>query len=159
MQKLVEKYLDKNADLHILDVGSYNVNGTYKKLFDNPKWKYVGADIGPGPNVDMVIDENGVWSNITDNAYDAVICGQVLEHTKEPQKLALAIARVCKVNGYCFVIAPWKFGPHPFPKDYWRILPDGMEFIFMDVAGLAKLECYMSGVDTVFAGTKVKRYG
>ena len=158
MKKLVEKYLDKNADLSVLDVGSYNINGTYKALFNNPKWKYVGADIGKGPNVDMIIDEASVWPNIADDVYDVVICGQVLEHTKEPKDLAKAIARVTKVNGYCFIIAPWRFGPHPFPKDYWRILPDGMEHLFMEIAGLGKLECFISGVDTVFAGVKVKKY-
>lgn len=158
MRILVNKYLDKNANLAILDIGSYNINGIYKPLFNNPKWTYMGADLCCGPNVDVLIDEDGVWSNIKDSVCDVVICGQVLEHTKEPQKLARAIARITKARGYCFIIAPWRFGLHRYPKDYWRIMPDGMEFLFVDVAGLVKMECYISECDTVFAGTKIVKF-
>ena len=38
----------------ILDVGSYDLNGSVKKYFKSNN--YLGVDIYPGPNVDIVID-------------------------------------------------------------------------------------------------------
>jgi len=48
------KLLNKYEYLTILDVGSYDVNGTVKKIF--PLNKYLGIDLAKGPNVDMVLN-------------------------------------------------------------------------------------------------------
>ena len=45
MREFVLKYLNPRKKLKILDVGSYDVGGNYKKLFDNPNWEYYGGDI------------------------------------------------------------------------------------------------------------------
>ena len=47
MNNFVDKYLsDKiNEELVIFDLGSQDVNGTYKDIFKNPLWKYIGCDI------------------------------------------------------------------------------------------------------------------
>jgi len=54
MSKFVQEYLDVNKDLTILDVGSLDINGSYKPLFSNPKWTYFGLDVVAGPTVDVV---------------------------------------------------------------------------------------------------------
>ena len=42
------------SHLRILDVGSYDVNGSYKTLFTSPTFEYTGLDMESGPNVDIV---------------------------------------------------------------------------------------------------------
>jgi hypothetical protein len=44
-----------NRQARVLDVGSYDVNGTYKDIINDPAWTYVGADLAAGPNVDVVL--------------------------------------------------------------------------------------------------------
>ena len=38
----------------VLDVGSLDVNGTYRPLIEGRGWSYCGLDIRRGPNVDVV---------------------------------------------------------------------------------------------------------
>ncbi|HWQ20864.1 MAG TPA: class I SAM-dependent methyltransferase, partial [Methanotrichaceae archaeon] len=71
----------KAAPLKVLDVGSYDMNGSYKPLFTNHN--YIGLDICAGPNVDLVVADPYHWP-IEDAAFDAVISGQALEHIERP---------------------------------------------------------------------------
>ena len=48
------KILNKYEYWTILDIGSYDVNGTVKKIF--PLNKYLGIDLAKGPNVDVVLN-------------------------------------------------------------------------------------------------------
>ena len=167
MQRIVGKYLDPKMLLNILDIGSYNVNGIYKPLFQWTNWKYTGADISAGPNVDVVLDEKYEWKMFEDGQFDVVISGQALEHMEYPWLAAKAIYRVCKVGGICAVIAPGVWEYHPSPKDCFRIYPDGMRSLFVGNAGFTEMECSMSdcviesplgnhnGTDTWFVGKKV----
>lgn len=56
------------------------VNGSYRTLFNNPKWNYVGCDLEEGSNVDIVLNDPYDWKNIESNSYDVVISGQAFEH-------------------------------------------------------------------------------
>ncbi|GAG13676.1 unnamed protein product, partial [marine sediment metagenome] len=48
MAEFVKKYLNRSDKLDILDVGSQDVNGSYKDLFNWPTWNYTGLDIAKG---------------------------------------------------------------------------------------------------------------
>jgi len=152
MEALVEKYLAGGTDLSVLDVGSMDVNGTYRKLFDRPGWKYTGLDIKAGRNVDIVVD--GEWSQVADNSYDIVISGQCLEHVKMPWKWSKLVYRVCRPGGMCVVIVPWSYRQHRFPVDCWRVLPDGMISLMSEWTGFETVECATKAADTYFVGRK-----
>ena len=154
MEKAVDTYLKSDDRLRILDVGSYNVNGTYKPLFNQLLWVYEGLDIRPGPNVDIVMDTEGVWENIPDASYDVVISGQCLEHCERPWVIAEAIARVCKIDGLAFITAPWNHHIHRHPMDCWRILPDGMTALMTKHVRFKQLECISNAKDTFFIGKR-----
>lgn len=154
MARAAKTYLDRAKALKVLDVGSCNVNGTYRALFEVPGWTYSGLDILVGPNVDIVVDAGYEWAGVPDGAYDVVVCGQVMEHVTEPWMLACAIGRVCRKHGFGFVIAPHTHGLHRFPVDCWRVFPDGMEHVMTKHGGFEMLECDMSGEDTYFFGRK-----
>ena len=67
MARMVGQYFAVDRELEILDVGSLDVNGSYRKLFaENPKWHYMGADAQNGPNVDVVLDWDYKWTEIQD---------------------------------------------------------------------------------------------
>ncbi len=62
MKQFVDKYLDKDKKLKILDIGSQDVNGSYKELFENDNWTYIGADMCESKNVDFVLKNVYRWN-------------------------------------------------------------------------------------------------
>ena len=138
MQSFVDRYLE-DKELIILDVGSLNVNGTYGKCLRNPKWKYIGADIVPGPNVDVVLKYPHLWQEFRDNSFDVVISGQTLEHVEYPWEVIKEIERVMKPGGIGCIIVPSSGYEHGYPIDCWRYMPDGLRAL-ANWAGLEILE-------------------
>lgn len=127
MRYFVNKYLDKEKKLDILDVGSYDVSGTYKLLFENTNWRYYGLDIVEGPNVD-IIAKSGYDFGL-DRQFDVVVSGNCLEHVEAPWKWIKEIYKVTKNGGIVCIITPLTLGEHKYPIDCWRILPDGYKYL------------------------------
>jgi SAM-dependent methyltransferase len=151
MQEFVKKYVNVNTTLKILDVGSFDDSMSYRQLFKNPNWTYMGADlIGlPINNVDIVLKEPYKWTNILDESFDVVISGQTLEHVEDMSAWILEVKRVVKKGGLVCIITVWQWNEHRFPVDCWRILPDGMGFLLKTVAELKILEVYKKDFDCV----------
>ena len=150
MKEFVVKHLP-NARQNVLDVGSYDVNGSYRPLFVGHQ--YAGLDIVPGPNVDLVATSLYVYP-IEDHTYDAVISGQSIEHVQDMHAWIREIARVVKPGGLVCIIGPQLWEEHRYPVDCWRILPDGMRFLLGTIAGLEVIESYMVGRDTIGVARK-----
>lgn len=137
-----EKYLDskKNQPLLILDVGSLDVNGSYKEYFDISPWIYRGIDMAPGKNVDIVLRNPYNWREIKSNSADVLISGQAFEHIEFFWLTMLEISRVLKPEGLCCLIAPSSGPEHRYPVDCWRFYPDG----FAAMARFSSLEVLAS---------------
>ena len=129
--------LKEDVKLDILDIGSYDVNGTYKSLFMKPKWKYTGLDIAAGKNVDIIATDIYHYP-ILDNSYDVVISGQCLEHVEDMYAWADEAIRILKPSGLMFISAPYAWYEHRYPLDCWRIFPDGMRWLFVKRTGKVK---------------------
>jgi len=146
MKRIVMKYFkDSTRLLRVLDVGSYDYNGTYKKIFMEEvgdHFVYCGMDIEPGPNVDIVCRDPYKWPEVADNMFDLVISGQCLEHVPMPWIWIEEISRVCKDGGLVVIIAPWRAPYHKAPGDCWRILPDGAAAL-LEWASLVPVEITM----------------
>lgn len=138
MKKFRQKYLaDKeNKKLVILDIGSQDINGSYKDIFNSPEWKYRGVDMCKGKNVDIVLSDIYNWKEIRSRSVDVVISGQAFEHIEYIWLTMSEIYRVLKHDGLCCIIAPSNGREHKYPIDCWRIYPDG----FRALAKYAKLE-------------------
>lgn len=132
-----KKYLDqrKNDPLLILDLGSMDINGSYREHFAFPSWKYVGIDMSPGKNVDIVLKNPYRWREIKSRSVDVLISGQSFEHIEFFWVTMLEIARVLKPGGLCCIIAPSGGPEHRYPVDCWRFYPDG----FAALTSFAKL--------------------
>ena len=122
--------------LRILDLGSQDVNGSYRPLFSEPNWTYFGLDMAPGKNVDVVLNTPYVWSDVTSNSVDVLISGQAFEHIQYFWITILEVARVLKPGGICCILAPSSGPEHRFPFDCWRFYPDGMS----SLANFAQME-------------------
>lgn len=124
MERLVHKYLDSAGTLTVYDIGSQDVNGSYRPLFDPPGWQYHGVDLAAGPNVDFVCP-SPYRLPIASNSADLIISGQAFEHVEFFWLSWLEIVRALKPCGMIFLIAPSRGPEHRYPVDCWRFYPDG----------------------------------
>jgi SAM-dependent methyltransferase len=138
MAWFVSEYLAefKGINREILDLGSFDVNGSYKAFFTDPNWHYQGIDMEAGKNVDIVLKNPYLWKEIKSKSQDVVISGQAFEHVEFFWVLIDEIARVVKPGGLICIIAPSRGYEHRYPVDCWRFYPDA----FRALAKYAGLE-------------------
>lgn len=143
MSDFVKDYLIEN-NLSILDVGSYDVNGTFKDLFKGHI--YMGLDIIEGQNVDIVSKDLYRYP-FEDETFDAVISGSTIEHIQDIFRWVKELARIVKKGGFVCIVGPSVHrDQHRHPLDCWRIYPDGMKYLLGGVAGLEVLEVRRSNL-------------
>lgn len=138
MAWFVDEYLAdyKGIDTEILDLGSYDVNGSYKTFLDDPAWHYQGVDMEDGKNVDLVLQTPYFWKEIKAKSKNVIISGQAFEHVEFFWILIDEIVRVLKPGGLICIIAPSRGYEHRYPVDCWRFYPDA----FRALARYAGLE-------------------
>ena len=120
-EKFYHKYCENNIEnKKVLDVGSYDVNGTMKPIFE--KGQYVGLDMEEGPNVDIV----GVSHDIPfeKDEFDIVISSSCFEHDDMFWVSFQEMCRVLKPGGYMYIQAPSNGPYHGCPGDNWRFYID-----------------------------------
>ncbi len=142
--------------LAVLDVGSYDVNGTFRPLVEGRGGLYTGLDMVPGPNVDVVAVDPYRFPFEADS-FDVVMSGSTMEHVEAIWLWVPELVRVLKPGGYLALHTHWSFPEHRYPVDCWRVMPDGMRFLF-DITG--SLEDYQiriaNGMDIVATAWKVE---
>jgi SAM-dependent methyltransferase len=70
-----EKHPEMFKNVHVCDIGSLDINGNNRYLFEN--YKYVGVDICPGRNVDVISKGHEFKPSIQ---FDVVISSECFEH-------------------------------------------------------------------------------
>lgn len=68
----------EKENLKILEFGSLDINGSVRSILQGKSSLYIGVDIQNGPGVDIVADAE---SFDIDEAFHAVVCCEVFEHT------------------------------------------------------------------------------
>lgn len=124
MRDLVARYLDAAKSLRVVDIGSYDVNGSYRTLFGNPAWRYQGVDLEAGPGVDIVL-KSPYRLPFASRSIDLVVSGQAFEHVEYFWMSWMEMLRILKPGGMIFLIAPSRGPEHRYPQDCWRFYPDG----------------------------------
>ena len=132
----------KETKLKIADIGSYDVNGSIKKVFTEKSelWEYTGMDLTEGPNVDVVAKDKYNWP-FEKQQFDIVISLNAMEHVENLMQWAIEINRILKSGGILFIMTPFNIHEHRCPVDCFRILPDGMKYIFGEMMCMEILEC------------------
>lgn len=116
----------------VLEVGSYDVNGSVRQFFHGP---YTGIDTREGPGVDKVADAHDL--PFGDNEFEVVVSTEMLEHDPAFWLSVPEMVRVLVPGGWLLVTARGiGFAQHDFPSDYWRFTPEAFRVL---LAGLDPL--------------------
>lgn len=96
---------------------------------------YVGMDIVPGPNVDVVGDAHALSSSFEAESFDALFCISVFEHLGMPWKAVLEMNKVLKPGGQVFLSTHPLWPLHDRPWDFFRFSTDGLRMLFNRFTG------------------------
>ena len=120
-ERFYRNYCENNIEnKKILDIGSYDINGSLKPLFE--KGQYIGMDMSEGPNVNIVASAHDI--PFKDNYFDIVLSSSCFEHDDMFWISFLEMCRVLKPGGFMYINAP-SIGPyHGYPGDNWRFYID-----------------------------------
>lgn len=88
------RFPEKFREVLVLDVGSLDVNGNNRYLFEG--CTYVGIDVGDGPNVDVV---SPLHQWISSGGFDTIISTECLEHDRHWPETLKAAVRLLKSHG------------------------------------------------------------
>jgi SAM-dependent methyltransferase len=89
------EFQDYFSDRRVLEIGSLDINGSIRSLFNN--CEYTGIDVASGPGVDLVCQ--GQDYDGPDDAFDVVISCEVMEHNPHWAETMKNMIRVCKPGG------------------------------------------------------------
>lgn len=96
--KLMAKAFNFNSDCSVLEIGSYDVNGTVRAIFASDD--YVGVDLISGPTVDKVISGHEINFN---RKFDFVISFECFEHNPHWELTLKKMIESVNHNGYIFI--------------------------------------------------------
>lgn len=82
-------------DKRVLEIGSLDINGSVRSMFDN--CEYIGLDVAAGPGVDVVAQ--GQDYDAPDGSFDTVICCEVMEHNPHWVETFENMIRLCRPGG------------------------------------------------------------
>lgn len=144
----IKNYLTAQSSLlhgDVLEIGSrrehdaewWNCN---RDLSHNANW--LSVDFQGGLGVDTIADIHTL--PFDDNAFDAVLCSEVMEHVKDPQRAMNEMHRVLEPNGCAIITTLFSFPVHGYPDDYWRFTPNCMKML-MENAGFINVEVTTDG--------------
>lgn len=104
INKIRDMFPEKFQGADVLDVGSANLNGTYKPFFSQSGCaSYTGIDILPFDNVDIV---SPVHLCNPDKHFDIVFSASQLEHDMHWKESLMKFVELCK-NGGMIIISAW----------------------------------------------------
>jgi SAM-dependent methyltransferase len=107
-------------DARVLDVGAKRA--PYRTYFQDSRFETV--DVRPEVNPDFLADVQELSRVVPCDAYDLVICTEVLEHVENPRRAVDEIRKILKPNGTLLATTPFIVPYHPDPTDYWRMTPE-----------------------------------
>lgn len=94
VESVKRRFPDKFKNISVLEVGSWNVNGSVRKYFEN--CRYIGIDLAPGKDVDLVVAGNEYRS---EERFDVSISCECFEHNKFWAETFVNMVNHCKPNG------------------------------------------------------------
>lgn len=119
----VDKFFFSHTNLftsgaRVLDIGGKKESK--RGYFDinqyGAKVKYVNIDSSTNP--DIISDASHI--PVSENSYDIIIMGELLEHVPEPLEVLKEVRRILCPSGKALVTVPFLYPIHADPYDYGR---------------------------------------
>lgn len=125
----------------VLEVGSYNVNGSVRGIGEPISRSYLGVDIQEGPSVDRIVNAEALIDTFGAESFDVVISTEMLEHVENWPLIVCNLATVLKPEGL-LILTTRDVGMywHGFPSDYWRFSPADLRRIFEPIGDVISAE-------------------
>jgi SAM-dependent methyltransferase len=162
--KVKQQFPEYFTNTSVVEMGSLNINGTVRVLFENPK-NYVGIDLGEGSGVDVVC--RGEEYDAPDESFDVAISAECFEHNPQWAETFENMYRLTRKGGLItFTCASTGRPEHgtsrtskadsPFTNDYYRNLTEENFRPLVDKLGFNSVyfEYYTGTKDLYFWGTK-----
>ena len=96
IQTVVQHFNTDVRNSHVLEIGSYDVNGSVRQFFEGSH--YCGTDLMEGPGVDVVAD--GHLLNHQDESYDITLSCECFEHNPHWSSTFLNMHRMTRPGGF-----------------------------------------------------------
>jgi hypothetical protein len=139
--------------MKILEIGSREVVGPSSHRKNFSKAEYVGFDIYPGDNVDVVGDAHKLSSyfNIIndEDKFDLIYSSAVFEHFAMPWVVATEISKMLKIGGLVFVETHFSYSSHERPWHFFQFSDMGLKALFSPALGF---ECIEDGMSNPMIG-------
>jgi SAM-dependent methyltransferase len=130
LQKFVDEIREQVVG-DVLEVGGVPKDREFYQ-FDRVK-TYRIMNLEAGAGVDLVGDVHDP-NLVEPDSLDSLVIFNVLEHCYAPWVAVENIRRWLKPGGKCFCMVPSAQRLHDRPGDFWRPLPDGMNWLFRSFA-------------------------
>lgn len=123
----------------VLEIGSRVRDDTQsffsQDAISDPSVQYLGFDILPGENVDVVGDAHCLSSYFEPASFDLVCSEWVFEHLIMPWRVVLEINKVLKPGGEVWINTNHSMALHDMPWDFWRFSDTAWIGLFNEFTG------------------------
>ena len=99
IEEVSQEYPDFFQNKSVLEVGSWDTNGSIRRFFSN--CEYIGVDIAEGPGVDVVC--KGQNLQYKSAAFDVVVSCECFEHNPFWKETLTNMLRMLKPGGICLI--------------------------------------------------------
>ncbi|GAB4143376.1 MAG: hypothetical protein Tsb009_14450 [Planctomycetaceae bacterium] len=99
-REVKERFPEFFHQTRVLEIGSRNINGSLRELFSNSE-KYVGVDVEPGPDVDIVC--LGHEYAALPESFDVVCSAEAFEHDPYASRTIHQMLRYLRPGGLFFM--------------------------------------------------------
>ena len=123
------------SGMRVLEIRPDGFPSSYQQLVANAMITWETLDLYSSDDLTYVATDEYTFP-ISDDTFDIVLSGQVLEHVRKIWTWTKELARVCKEGGVVITINPVSHPYHEAPVDCWRVYPEGMKALYEE-AGLA----------------------
>lgn len=140
--EFTKKILPHFKGMSILEVGSRDVNGSVKPLFDEvPNLEYLGVDLVPGDKVDQVVDVCKLDTCFSPASFDAVLTTEMLEHCHDWKLGLIQMVNVLKPGGLLLITTRSPgFELHGYPYDFWRFTQADLRSVLEPIADILEMD-------------------
>jgi hypothetical protein len=113
----------------VLEIGARARSGVSRRELFQPPADYVGFDISPGPNVDVVGDAHHLSRFVT-GKFKAAFSIATFEHLLMPWKVVLELNKVLHGGALVLTQSHQTFPLHDAPWDFWRFSQDSWHGLY-----------------------------